>query len=201
TFAGTLADGAAFTVSTVVGTAPNAGYAQPHALLYVALYASKGYLRGDFQFNNTLGGNNDFAASLQWSKPALTTEKYYPAGFTTTLAASGQRYTPPTPGVRALPGLDGTGRFTLGLDGAGFSLVNHDVFWLVTNQINTALFNDPRMTLVLAPATGLVSGTVTSAAPKSPALPARTVILQGSATLQGFFLNTTTKTSGSIQRF
>ena len=206
TMAGTLADGTAFTASGMLQLAVHTDRAQPHAFifqpLYAPVYGDPGSLAGDLQFNSSLGDNTDFTGTLHWVCPGSASgSRVYHPSFAISTLASGQRYTAPTPGVRALAGLDGAGAFVLSLSGAGLKTpVNHNAWWLVNNRLNTSEFSAPRLALSVTPATGLITGTLTSAGPKPVAQPVRAVILQGTRDVQGFFFDPASQRSGIVRR-
>jgi hypothetical protein len=95
TVSGTLADSSAVSQSAKLlgdGKWP----------FYVPLYAGKGVALGWLTVGTT---NADTAeptgGTVYWVKPALPTERYYPAGFTEARLATVDRYTPPAAGQNA----------------------------------------------------------------------------------------------------
>lgn len=148
TFQGTLADGTPITQSTTVSRTGD----WP---LYIALYGGKGSILSEV----TVVTDPPPAAltgEVTWTKPALPAAKYYPAGFTNTLALEGSLYQPP--GTNKVLQIDtGMVRFKRGgLSGAFTNLVtlggNNKVTNLTTNQ--PLIMN---LTLPL----GLLNGTLT----------------------------------------
>ena len=205
TLAGILGDGAAFTSSSPLRIAPNTSNAQAHAVLYVPLYQGKGWLQGDIAFPGTSGTGADFTCTMTWAKPDIPGSRSYPNGFTANPVLTGQRYTAPPHGVRALPGLDSSGTFTLSLGqtSTDTTATVAKCWWLVDNRINTSQFNQPpglAVNLTVSPGTGLIGGAITSPALKLSTLPVHAVVLQGTADVKGFFLNYNTKDSAPVFR-
>jgi hypothetical protein len=85
-FVGKLADGSTVSQSASISEAG----AWP---LYLPAYSGKGVLMGWLEFAAT--PNADLAGTVTWIKPSVTNSRYYPAGFTIELQATGSSYVPP----------------------------------------------------------------------------------------------------------
>jgi hypothetical protein len=83
---GKLADGTAFSRSVTIS--PNGLWP-----LYVPLYANRGCLLSWITFSNH--PSTSMSGDLMWFKPANSSGKYYPAGFTNHTAAIGSRFSAP----------------------------------------------------------------------------------------------------------
>jgi hypothetical protein len=81
--AGNLADGTRFTRSAPISQ-------QGEFPVYAALYSGGGSVLSWLTFTNTI--TNDINGWLNWIKPAVSTSKYYPTGFTTNCLAVGSAY-------------------------------------------------------------------------------------------------------------
>jgi hypothetical protein len=100
--AGALADGTKFSQGSVEsgdGRWP----------LCVWLYGNKGLVIGWIAFTNEPG--SDLSGGLNWIKPAGVKPKFYPAGFTTTPAASGVVYHAPAKGMSVMDLVSGAVEF------------------------------------------------------------------------------------------
>jgi hypothetical protein len=84
---GALAEGAKLTRS--VSISKNGAWP-----LYAPLYEIRGSLLGWVQFD-TNAPSDDLNGLVDWSKPALPTARFYPAGFTNQMTLTGSRYVPP----------------------------------------------------------------------------------------------------------
>ena len=142
---------------------------------------------------------------MTWAKPSIPGSRSYPNGFTANPVLTGQRYTAPPHGMRALPGLDTSGTFTLSLGqtSSDTAAIVEKCWWLVDNRLNTSQFNQPpgfAVNLTVSPGTGLISGAITAPALKLSTLPVHAVVLQSTADVKGFFLNYNTKDSAPVFR-
>lgn len=119
--------------------------------IFVWLYAKKGRIEGFVDFAAD-PGTGDCAGGLDWLKPA-TTGGRYAAGFATTVNFLGARYRPPAKRHRALDLFNVSPNAVITLDGAP-----QDATLNTLNAIIVSPPNTDRLTLMLDPATGLLTG-------------------------------------------
>ncbi|MEA3212623.1 MAG: hypothetical protein QOE70_5680 [Chthoniobacter sp.] len=175
---GTLADGRAFSQSASIskdGDLP----------IYVSLLGGTGSLAGQARLNPA-GGTLD--GSALWTKPARTTDRYYPAAFATDLDVTGARYTPPPPGVPALHVAPTAANSRLQLEAADIgAAVDQMTTLLPNNHVTIAVPALPKLTLTVTASTGRFTGSfvhpITNTASRISG-----VILQDRNVGQGFFL-------------
>ena len=172
-FTGTLADGTKITPGVSVSK-----YGQWP--LYASLYGGQGVLWSWLTFTNA----SAFGGPVAWVKLPVKTQ-YYPAGFSLTTEAFGQRYFPPGRGTNVL-GLTISTNLTLTLDGGGLMESITNRITLATNNLATIL-GGPKLTLTFTPSTGAFSGSVVNPAASKP-VSFGGVLLQGPGFGSGFFL-------------
>lgn len=143
-WSGSLSDGTKVTEKSAVS-------AQGTWPVYVSLYGGKGCVMGWLQFTN-----NGLNGSLVWLKSAGAS-KYYPAGFTNQLEASGIPYQPAPVGARSLDLSSGAG--SLILTGGGLSSPESTSLKLELNNKVTDL-SGHKLSLSLTPSSGLFHGSV-----------------------------------------
>jgi cyclophilin family peptidyl-prolyl cis-trans isomerase len=178
---GALADGTAFTQSAVVS-------ADGRWPLYVPLYGGNGSLSGWVTFLSRPAETNrpadDLNASLLWVKPAIPVAKYFAAGFTMQIDATGAHYTPPPTGSRVLNLADGRMTFSDGDLAEPFTTT----FTLSpANKFTSTGSNS--LVLNLALPTGLFTGTV-KAPGAARATAFKGALLQNQNGGEGYFLGT-----------
>jgi hypothetical protein len=118
--------------------------------LYSALYKNRGSCLGWI----TLSTNSAIDTVVDWFKPAVATDRFYPAGFTTTLISTGALYVSPTAGG---PSVAGSGTLTLG----GGNLTSNIVKSVVISSNGTVVVTPPgndNLVLLITPKTGQFSG-------------------------------------------
>ena len=172
-FAGRLADGTKVTPGLRVSK---------HGLwpLYTSLYGGQGMLWGWLAFTNA----SDLGGAAAWTKPPMPTP-YYPAGFSLTVQALGERYLPPGKGTNVL-GLTASADLTLTLEGGGLAqgITNHIA--LAANSHVTPV-GGPKLALTFTPSTGAFNGSVAPSAKAKP-ISFGGVLLQSRGFGSGFFL-------------
>jgi hypothetical protein len=152
-----------------------------HWPLYSALYGGKGAILGWVNFADQTG--TDLDATLSWIKPAITTSRYYPAGFNTAAALLGSRYVRPTN--------DAVLNFSAGvlsLDGGNLPAPLTNNIALDTSSKVTGLGPDA-LTMSFSLSQGLFTGRITPVG-ATKAIPFKGVVLQKSAYASGHFLGT-----------
>ena len=124
--------------------------------VYIPLYANKGVLSGWVTFTNIVGVS-DLSGTLTWAKPAQSTAKLYPNGFTGTINAQGSHYTPPPVGTPALIVSNAACNvlFTAG-EGNLSSFLSNSVTLDVANKVSPCIADGSKLKII--PATGLFSG-------------------------------------------
>ena len=118
--------------------------------LYNALYKRHGSCLGWI----TLSTNSVIDVAVDWFKPPVATDHFYPAGFTTSLLSTGAFYIAPAAGG---PSIAGSGTLTLG----GGNLASNIVKSVVVNSNGTVVVSPPgndNLALQIAPKTGQFSG-------------------------------------------
>lgn len=88
-FVGTLADGSKVSYSNVLAS-------DNHWPVFVQLYGKQGFVGGDVAFDPAQT-QTDATGALTWFKPAIATDKLYPAGWSTGIASTfiGSKYLAP----------------------------------------------------------------------------------------------------------
>jgi hypothetical protein len=149
---------------------------------FVSLYSGKGSILG--WITNVIDG--DFEGNVNWSKPALTTQKYYPAGFNNTYTMIGSRYTTPV----------GATNRVLEVSNALVTFTGGNLLSAFTNEVDLGLSsrvtnNTPtnRLVLTFTLPTGLFKGSVTPAG-TTRAIPFAGAVLQRGSNASGYFLGT-----------
>lgn len=152
--------------------------------LYLSLYRGQGSLLGWVTFADE--ATTDFAAPrVSWTKPALSTEKYYPLGFYAEPPLLGSRYVPPA----------GPSDPVLNLTDAVIRLTGGSLSEALTNRISLGpggkvINNGPsKLTFKIALPTGLFTGSVTPINALRP-IPFKGVVLQKANNASGYFLDT-----------
>lgn len=69
--------------------------------IFIPLYGGKGWVSGSVTFR-AVDGVSDIDGSLDWFKPAVLSDAFYPAGFLTEIPFLGSSYVPPKAGARIL---------------------------------------------------------------------------------------------------
>jgi hypothetical protein len=177
---GTLADG-----KTITPKAPVSKNGQWP--LYASLYSGQGVLWGWLTFTNA----SELGGSVAWIKPALNTTPY-PAGFSLTARALGERYVPPGKGTNVF-GLTVSTNLTLTLVGGGLDVADH-IALEANDQVTT--LSGPKLNLTFTPTTGAFSGSVANP-PSSKPISFGGVVLQSQGTGSGFLLGT--EESGEVR--
>jgi hypothetical protein len=148
---------------------------------FVSLYAGKGSILG-WITNLTAG---DFEGSVNWSKPALTTQKYYPAGFNNTYSMIGSRYAAPVGATNRV--LDLTNALVSFTGGNLQAFTNEVALGLGSKVTNNTPAN--RLVLTFTLPTGLFKGSVTAPG-TTRAIPFAGAVLQRGTNASGYFLGT-----------
>jgi hypothetical protein len=150
--------------------------------LYIPLYGKLGSLSGWITFT----GANTFVGEANWFRVGAS-GKLYPAGFTNALSIAGSSF---TPGTAKIPVLAPTNNMFLTLSGGGLSsaLTNtlrlYDTGKFVTNTAGVS-----KLTLSVAPGTGVISGTFFNPMTQLTAT-IKGAVLQQQNYASGFFLST-----------
>jgi hypothetical protein len=161
---GELADGTKLTQSVPVS-------ASGQWPLYISLYGGKGSVLSWITFANHI--TNQLTGLLNWTKPALSTTKYYPAGFVHESDVHGSSYRPPVGTTdRVLSWSDGRVVLTGGNLGDGFA---NRIILKANNKIVNTSSNKLDATITLS--TGLFSGRAMNPATGKP-VPFRGALLQ-----------------------
>jgi len=143
---GALAEGARLTRSVPISK----NGAWP---LYAPLYERQGSLLGWIQFD-TNAPSDDLRGSVDWSKPALPTVRFYPVGFTNQMTLTGSRYVAPiTSTNRVLELTNGV----LVLSGGNLSQIWTNDIEFGANRVTNASPNKASVTL--SPSSGRFKGT------------------------------------------
>ena len=172
--AGKLADG--MTVSQAVSVSEDGWWG-----FYSTLYTRKGSLQGWMIFTNKSG--SDINGELSWIKPALTTTKQYPLGFTNEHEAVGSLYIGPTTG-RVVNITNGTVEFQ---HGNLIQPITNSVMLAANNKVTNLSSNKFTMTFTVT--SGLFKGSVTDTN-TGKAIPFTGALLQKLDSGYGYFLGT-----------
>jgi hypothetical protein len=174
-----LADGTTFSRAGTVSE-------QSSFSIFSPLYSERGFTAGELRFNST--EVSDLEGTLVWSKNGRSSDRFYPAGFATTLQVLGSRYTVPTSGtpvVDVTPG-EGNGELSLGSGDLNQTLVQP----LTIEPNNRVRIASPTMagiSVTISAASGVFTGTF-----KHPVTgkncPIRGVFFQKQNAGYGFFL-------------
>lgn len=130
--------------------------------LYRSLYGGRGrgFLAGKITFRGLATDPTQLDGEWHWVKAPGVSPVSYPAGIDSTRGVAGNRWTLPTRGVRALPGLDDThanawARFI----GTGLGTEPSADFATTWEASNRVTYHGPeRLTIVVNPRNGLISG-------------------------------------------
>lgn len=179
TFIGTLADGVAISGS---GSLID-GDVWP---LYAPTFHGTGGLAGSMQFRK-VDGVSDADGNLQWRRPPAQTDKLYPGGFSTTLAALGSAYTAPAVNFSSA---------TLQLQGVGLAPGLTRPLSVSTRFVLTSTA-DRTVRLTIDAKTGRFSGTMTHPDTKKP-LRLGGAVFQASKTVRGFIVGAP-PTTGALE--
>jgi hypothetical protein len=120
--------------------------------LYASLYTGRGSLLSWI----TIGGpgvGSSLGGDLSWTKPPLSTAKYYPAGFTMGTGTWGSSYTPPPPGTPMLY----RSQAQVVLHGGGLAQDLVNIVMIASNNRVTSL---NKVTMTFTSSTGVFKGTV-----------------------------------------
>jgi hypothetical protein len=129
---------------------------------YNALYKNKeGAALGVMMLaTNVASTNATIDASLDWFKPAVTSDRFYPAGFSTTVAPNGATYVSPSKGG---PTVAGNAQVNLG----GGNMPSNLVKSVVVSSNGTVTVSSPdsdQLFLAMNPNTGEIIGSFFNAA-------------------------------------
>jgi len=167
TLSGSLADGTSVSQST--GISKNGLWP-----LYVPLYRGQGLLEGWLAFDNNQPPSG-FQGTLAWIKPAMSSAKLFPAGFTNqTIATTGSRFIPPVMNLT-----------TAAFSGGDLALPFTNLFILGAND-RVSNQSSNRFTLTFG-RNGLFSGNVTPPGTKE-SVPFHGALLQNAGLGYGYFL-------------
>ncbi len=180
TLAGKLAEGTILNQSIPVS-------ADGWWALYSSLYTGKGSLHGWMTITNL--DESDITGQLSWIKPALTTSKYYPLGFTNEHEAAGSLYVPTTTN-RVVNITNGVVEFR---HGNLIQPITNNVLLTTNNKITNLSSNKLSMTITLT--SGLFTGSVTDTN-TGKSVTFNGALLQKLNAGYGFFLGT--NQSGSV---
>jgi hypothetical protein len=150
--------------------------------LYIPLYGKLGSLSG---WITNVGASGTFTGEANWFRIGAS-GKLYPAGFTNTLSIAGSAF---TPGTDKIPVLEPTNLvLTIGGDGLSSPLTNALTLYnsgkFVTNTEGV-----PKLTLSVAPGTGVISGHFLDPLTRMTTT-IRGAVLQQQRYAAGFFLGT-----------
>jgi hypothetical protein len=150
--------------------------------LYIPLYGKLGSLSGWITFT----GSNTFVGEANWFRVGAS-GKLYPSGFTNLLSIAGSSF---TPGTAKIPVLAPANNLFLTLSGGGLSppltnaLTLYDSGKFVTNTEGIS-----KLTLSVAPGTGVISGTFLDPLTRLTTT-IKGAVLQQQGYAAGFFLST-----------
>lgn len=128
----------------------------------------KGYVAGRMTFRD-VPGISDFDGQVFWKKyPTNNSKDYYPGGFAVTRNCVGAKYTAPTKGHSAMPGIvAGTdnAEFKIGAAAEGVPAQSLFFTWGLDDKIKSG--TSPKLDLRVVRNTGSISGTYTDAISRS----------------------------------
>ena len=154
-----------------------------HWPLYVGLYSGKGSILGWLGFEGS-APTNRLSGTVSWVKPAQASAKLYSSGLALNIAATGSRYLPPAAGSRIL---DLT-KATLTLSGGNLPVpIVNEIEVTPDNKILN--LSENKLTLTIAPASGLLTGNITDSA-SGRSINFKGVVLQTERLGAGYFLGT-----------
>jgi uncharacterized repeat protein (TIGR03803 family) len=149
--------------------------------LYNALYKN----RGSCFESISLSTNTAIDATADWFKPVVATDRFYPAGFTTSLASTGSLYVSPTAGG---PSIATNAQVTLGGGNLASNIVK-DIVIDAAGNVTVTPTGDDNLTLLITPKTGQFIGSFFNASThKTVGL--NGLLLQINNSGAGFFLGT-----------
>ncbi len=144
---GTLADAAAINQTVPISKDGDLAF-------YSAAYSGLGSIYGWLKFINT-NPPNYVGGVVSWIKPAQTTSKAYTNGFNFETMATGEAWTPPAAGSRALE----ISNSIVVFEESGILGFTNNVYLTLNNTVTNASAN--KLTFTFAPKSGLFSGSVT----------------------------------------
>ena len=172
--AGTLADGTVMTQRAPLSK-------EGHWPLYVSLYGGKGSILSWVTFTNS----TNVGGRLNWNKPALATSKYYRDGFSIESMLTGSAYSPP---VSATDRILSFSNGVVVWSGGNLSQpMTNNVVISPNNKVT--LPASGKTVLTIAPATGLLRGSVSDATTGKLFL-FKGALLKGWDSGAGYFLGT-----------
>jgi uncharacterized repeat protein (TIGR03803 family) len=148
--------------------------------LYNAMYKNK---RGAAVGWITFSTNATIDASVDWFKPMVANNRFYPAGFTTTVALNGAKYVSPSDGG---PSIAGSAQLTLGGGNMPSNLVKSVVI-SSNGSVTVSPLDSDRLILAIQPKTGDISGSFFNAA------------IHKNVTLNGLWLQSDNSGAGLFQ--
>jgi hypothetical protein len=182
-FTGMLADGTKAANKTAISRSGRWPF-------YIGLYGGKGAALGWLRFEGE-SPTNHLSGTMSWIKPAQGSAKIYPLGFALNADAAGSRYTPPTAGTRIL---DLT-TAVLTLSGGNLaSPIVSDVELTADNKF--LIHSTNKLTLTIAPASGLMSGSFTDPV-TGKAVAFKGAVVETERSGAGYFLGT--NSSGRVR--
>jgi hypothetical protein len=150
--------------------------------LSVPLYSGQGSLLSWLSFTSATGSG--LSGGVVWIKPATPRAKYYPSGFTVSLAAIGFRYTPPARGNNVVPFSNGS----LVLSGSDLALnLTNSIAIGANNRVTSDGAN--KLSLTFSSSLGSFSGRTLNSGTGKPIVFSG-VVLQTTNIARGFFLGT-----------
>jgi hypothetical protein len=151
--------------------------------LYIPLYGKLGSISGWITL--PLPAASTFAGEANWFRVGAY-GKLYPAGFTNALSIAGSSF---TPGSASIPVLDSANFvLTLSGDGLGANTLASGLTLSGAGKFATNSGNISKLTLSVAPATGVMSGSFLDPQTKLTT-PLKGVVLQEQGNAAGFFLS------------
>ncbi len=200
---GTAADGTRFTAASFLHEVAGSTHSF-YIPAFSLLHANKGQIYAPITLSQSTPGEHEMVTNAYYFRPQRTTSVFYPNGFYDAMGLIGQIYIKPLPGARALGFLNPSGGGTLILNQVGGELNANVSLGLNLAATGRATFASPgtfRPTLTLNPATGLVTGSITTTDTIAGVTKARARSLLGilfrtggSASLTGFATGTTATT-------
>jgi len=175
TLKGVLGDGSKISAKTSV----SADGAVP---FYEPLYKNQGTSIGWL----TITASNTVEGTVDWVKPPIATDQFYPAGFTTTVTVNGALYVSPTAGG---PSIAGSDTLTLG----GGNLTSNLVKTVVIDaagKVTVTPSGPDKLTLKLQPKTGAFSGSFVDPALGTKSVKFNGFLLQSDDSAAGLFFGT-----------
>lgn len=129
--------------------------------LYVSLYRGRGVMLGQVTMDGTQA-TSDLNGKVNWFKPSISTERYFPLGFRVVGADFlGSKYTPPARGASAIPSFgtaENNALLTL-QEGSLLNDISRTLTYSAANRITVTNPGSERLGLQIDPSTGLLTGT------------------------------------------